>query len=122
MTSNRDRSKRARSRGLNGAELELVDLVEEMLEQMRWLWILGYTNQFLLNQKLSVSKEERDKILAAAARSVDRDAKLHEWQERLSRIKGEALRMQRDVRRAAKGMARERRRGGDPAEREACDE
>ena len=113
MTSHRQRNKEAARRGLTRAELELTELVEEMLEQMRWLWVLGYSNQYLLNQKLKLTKEERDKVLEAATRAVDKDDKLHRWQQRLAQIKGEAVHIKREVQRA--------RRSRDPR-REAAEE
>lgn len=97
MTSRRKRKKEAWSLGLSERELLLAEMVEEMLEQIRWLYVLGYSNQYLVAQKLNLDKAERDKILEAATRAVDKDAKLHEWQERLARIKGEATRITRMV-------------------------
>lgn len=114
MTSRREHKKRAQSLGLSDRELQLAELVEEMLEQMRWLWVLGYSNQYLVQQKLKVERAERDKILEAAARSVDKDQKLHEWRARLARIKDEALRSQRGIDREKKAIVRERRRPGPP--------
>lgn len=104
VTSQRKRKKAARSRGMNLTELELIELLEEMLESFRWQQVLGYSNQFLLNRMLDVPEDERDRILEAATRAVEKDARLHEWQDRLARIKGEALDMQRRMRRARRDM------------------
>jgi hypothetical protein len=89
MTSHRKRKKRAAARGLSDSELELVQILEEVLDALRWVQILGYSNQYVLEQELSVPADERDRVLEAATRSVDRDAKLHEWRARLARLKGE---------------------------------
>lgn len=122
MTSRRKHNKQAKNLGLSDRELLLAELVEEMVEQMRWLWVLGYSNQYLVQQTLKVDKAERDKILEAATRSVEKDQKLHEWQERLARIKDEALRSKRGINRAKKEMARERRRPGKATEAQAGDD
>lgn len=108
VTSQRKRKKQASSLGLSERELVLAELLEEVLDAVRWMQILGFTNQYLLHQKLDVSPRERDKILEAATRAVDKDAKLHEWRERLARVKGETLRAQRAINRAKKDMARGR--------------
>lgn len=108
VTSQRKRKKQAASLGLSERELVLAELLEEVLDAVRWMQILGFTNQYLLHQKLKVSPQERDKILEAATRAVDKDAKLHEWRERLARVKGETLRAQRAINRAKKDMARGR--------------
>ena len=119
MTSQRKRKKDAASVGLSERELALAEMMEEMLEQMRWLWVLGYSNQYLVSQKLKIDKPERDKILEAASRAVERDGKLQEWQERLAAIKGEIVHVKREINRSKKQMAQERRRGevgGDDGE------
>ena len=73
-------------------ELELTELVEELLEAFRWLQVLAYSNQFVLNDKLAMEPCERDRILEAATRAVDKDSRLQGWQQRLSRIKSELKR------------------------------
>lgn len=108
MTSLRKRKKVAEARGLNVPELELLELVEELLEAHRWLQVLGYANQFVLAQKVKMTDAERDSILEAATRAVDKDARLERWRERLGRLKGEVLAIKREVR-------RERRAGAGPA-------
>lgn len=87
MTSRRRRKKQAQSLGLTGAELELVRLLEEVLDAMRWTQVLGYGNQFLLNQRLGVEPEERDRVMRAAAASVEQDGRIQDWQARLAALK-----------------------------------
>lgn len=94
-------------------ELELVELLEELLEAHRWLQILGFSNQFLLEQKLKVDRGERDRILEAATRAVDKDARLHQWQQRLARLKGEVLGIKREVRRARRELGRDQPSAAD---------
>ena len=69
MTSQRKRKKQARARDLTERELELAELVEEMLDTFRWLQILAYSNQYMINRKLKVEDSERDNILEAATRA-----------------------------------------------------
>ncbi len=109
MTSQRKHKKQAQSLGLSERELRLAELVEEMLESMRWMWVLGYSNQYLVNNFLKIDKADRDEILEASTRAVDRDARLHEWRERLAQIKGEAVRQHRAVDRARQDLV-----AGDP--------
>ena len=71
MTSQRKLKKQAEALGLTRTEFELVGMLEEVLESMRWMQILAYTNQYLLHEKLEVTKAERDRILEAATRAVD---------------------------------------------------
>lgn len=87
MTSRRRRKKQAQTLGLTGAELELVRLLEEVLEAMRWSQVLGYGNQFLLNQHLHVEPAERDRVMRAAAASVEQDGRVRDWQARLQQLK-----------------------------------
>jgi hypothetical protein len=108
VTSLRKRKKQAAARGLDLRGLALAELVEEMLESMRWLWVLAYANQYLVAQKLDVDRAERDRILEAATRAVDRDGRLRAWRERLAAIRGEAALAQREVARATKGATRAR--------------
>ncbi len=83
--------------GLTPRELDLAELLAEVLDNLRWMQILAYSNQYLVNEKLGVDKAERDRILEAATRAVEKDGKLHEWQERLAQLKGDALRIQERV-------------------------
>jgi hypothetical protein len=102
----RRQKKTAAKQGLSLPELQMVELLEEMLETLRWQQILNYANQFLVQQKLKVEPAERDRILEAATRAVDRDGKLHEWQERIAKLKGEVVQIKRDVSRARRQIAR----------------
>jgi hypothetical protein len=95
VTSQRKRKKVAASLGLSERELLLAELLDEILEHVRWLSILGYGNQYLLRERLEIGEDERRRVLEAATRAVDRDARMHEWRERLARIKGEAARADR---------------------------
>lgn len=89
MTSLRKRKKQAAHRGLTMPQLELLELVEELLEAHRWLQILGFANQFVLADKLAMTQAERDRVLEAATRAVDKDARLGDWRARLARVKEE---------------------------------
>lgn len=104
MVSNRKRKQEAASRDLSLRELELAELLEDVLQAMRWQQILSYTNQFLLDRFVKVDPAERDKVLEAAVRAVDKDAKLHEWSERLARLKAERVGVTRAMRRAQRDI------------------
>lgn len=82
MTSQRKLKKPAGALGLTHTEFQLVELLEEVLDSMRWM---------------QVSQVERDQILEAASRAVDQDQKMHEWQERVGRLKTEIVNIQRRV-------------------------
>ena len=97
----------------------LVELVEELLDEVRWLRVLGYANQFLIERQLKVSQDERDKVLAAAVRAVDSDKSTHDWHERLGRLKGEALHIRRSIRRAQKDIAQGKPEPESPGARSA---
>ena len=92
MTSLRKRKKQASRRGLALPELELVELLGEVLETLRWTQVLGYSNQFLLAEKLAIPAAERDRVLAAAARAAAQEQKLALWRQRLARIAQELQR------------------------------
>jgi hypothetical protein len=117
MTSKRRRKKTAEAVGLSERELALAELFGELLDSFRWLQILGYSNQYLMTRHLDVSPEERDRILEAATRAVDKDRKLHEWQARLAQIKGEIVQQKRAINRAKRDIAR-----GRPAPEAARDD
>lgn len=89
MTSLRKRKKLAEAQGLSVRELELLELVDELLDAHRWLQVLGYANQFLLQDKLKVSQADRDRVLEAATRAVDKDARLSDWRARVDRLRKE---------------------------------
>lgn len=89
MTSLRKRKKQASRQGLPVPALELLELVEELLDAHRWLQVLGYANQFVLNEKLQIAPEERDRVLEAATRAVDKDARLADWRQRAAQLRVE---------------------------------
>ena len=86
MTSHRRRKQKARSQGLTEAELQLCELLGEVLELLRWGQVLGYSNQYLLHEKLSVSPEERQRVMRAAAAAVEQDRRFQDWGRRLGEI------------------------------------
>jgi hypothetical protein len=88
MTSHRKRKRAAQRQGLTDAELQLCALLREVLLALRWSQVLGWGNQYLLNQHAQVSAEERDQVMRAAAATVDRDGQLQHWQQRLREIEG----------------------------------
>ncbi|MCA8941383.1 MAG: hypothetical protein KDB80_02380 [Planctomycetes bacterium] len=104
MTSHRKRKREAKHRGMSVPELELCELLEEVLDRVRWLQILGYSNQFLLDRYVKVPDAERDKVLEAAVRAVDKDTDLEDWHERLARVKRDVARVRPAIRRARKDM------------------
>ncbi|MEZ5965590.1 MAG: hypothetical protein R3F56_17280 [Planctomycetota bacterium] len=89
MTSVRKRKKQAAHRGASLPQLELLELVEELLDAHRWLQVLGFANQFVLQEKLGLTEAERDRVLDAATRAVDKDARLAAWRQRLARVRTE---------------------------------
>ena len=91
--------------GLTPRELDLAELLAEVLDHLRWMQILAYSNQYLVNEKLAVDKAERDRILEAATRAVEKDQKLHEWQQRLARLKSEVAGIKERVEMEAEGDA-----------------
>lgn len=97
MTSRRKRRQEASRRGLSDRELELADLLEEVLEVLRWHQILGYANQFLIDQHLEVSGEERDRVLRAATKAVEKDVRLARFKDRLARVRGAMIARDREI-------------------------
>ena len=97
VTSQRKLKKRAEALGMTGVELKLVEMLDEVLTDMRWMQILAYSNQYLLSHKLDLDQTERDQVLEAATRAVDKDQKFHEWRQRLGRLKSELSNIQRKV-------------------------
>ena len=89
MTSIRKRKKQASQLQLNVPQLELVELVHELIEAHRWLQILGFANQFALAERLNLPVADRDRILEAATRAVDKDARLQGWRQRLTRVRAQ---------------------------------
>ncbi|MEO6595076.1 MAG: hypothetical protein ABIP94_10030 [Planctomycetota bacterium] len=72
--------------GLTEAELQLCELLGQVLELLRWNQVLGYSNQYLLHEKLGVSADERHRIMRAAAGAVEQDGRLQDWGRRLLQI------------------------------------
>lgn len=72
--------------GLTDAELQLCELLAQVLELLRWNQVLGYSNQYLLHQKLGLSAEERHRVMRAAASAVEQDGRLQDWGRRLIEI------------------------------------
>lgn len=86
MTSNRRRKQKAQSMGLTEAELQLTELLGEVLELLRWNQVLGYSNHYLLHEKLGLSPEERHRVMRAAAGAVEADGRTQDWGKRLIEI------------------------------------
>lgn len=70
----------------------MVELLEGLVQEVKWLQVLGWSNQFLLQRKLELEDGERDRVLEAAARAVDADGRTQEWIEEVGRLKGAILR------------------------------
>lgn len=98
MTSNRRRKQKAQSLGLNAAELQLCELLAQVLELLRWNQVLGYSNQYLLHEKLGVSAEERHRVMRAAAQAVEQDGRLQDWGQRLIQIQESLQRIEASLR------------------------
>ena len=84
MTSQRRRKRAAQQQGLTAAELQLTELLREVLDALRWAQVLGWGNQYLLQEHLKVPAEERDRVMRAAATTVERDGQMQQWQQRLA--------------------------------------
>lgn len=87
MTSLRKHKRRLARQGLTGSEQRLLDLVAELIEEVRWLKVLGYGNQWLLAERGGVDPAERDRVFAAVARVVERDTRLQDWRQRLHALR-----------------------------------
>lgn len=72
--------------GLTEAELQLTELLGQVLELLRWNQVLGYSNQYLLHQKLGLTPEERHDVMKAAAGAVEQDGRMQDWGQRLLEI------------------------------------
>ena len=72
--------------GLTEAELQLTELLGQVLELLRWNQVLGYSNQYLLHEKLGLSAEERNQVMKAAAGAVEADGRTQDWGQRLMEI------------------------------------
>ena len=97
VTSHRRRKQRARSEGLTDAELQLVELLGEVLELLRWSQVLGYSNQYLLHEKLAVPADERQRVMRAAAAAVEQDRRFQDWGRRLGEIQSSLQRIQENL-------------------------
>ena len=111
MTSHRRRKQKAQSLGLTEAELQLCELLGQVLELLRWNQVLGYSNQYLLHQKLGLSVDERHRVMRAAAGVVEQDGRLQDWGRRLLEIQDSLQRIQAHLQRAG-----DTRDDGDTAE------
>ena len=115
MTSRRRRKRQAQSQGLTEAELQLCELLEEVLGALRWSQVLGWGNQYLLNQRLEVTQAERDQVMRAAAKAVDEDGQLQGWQQRLDDLKERLARIDAHMRADASATSgSEPARGSEP--------
>ena len=112
MTSRRRRKRQAEAKGLTEAELDLVELLEEILDAMRWGQVLGYANQFLLQEQLAVTQQDRDRVLEAAAAIVAGEGRIQDWRARLQQVRARLQSLDRELK---------ARRGTAPPEREASD-
>ena len=72
--------------GLTEAELQLTELLGQVLELLRWNQVLGYSNQYLLHQKLGLTPDERHDVMKAAAGAVEQDGRMQDWGQRLLEI------------------------------------
>lgn len=90
--------------GLDDAELQLCELLAQIIELLRWNQVLGYSNQYLLHEKLGVSAEERHRVMRAAAGAVEQDGRLQDWGRRLLEIQ-QSLEQIRDRMRGKDGSA-----------------
>jgi hypothetical protein len=91
VTSHRRRKQKAQALGLTDAELQLCELLGQVLELLRWNQVLGYSNQYLLHEKLGIAPDERHRVMRAAAQAVEQDGRLQDWGRRLLEVQ-EALR------------------------------
>ncbi|MCA8952255.1 MAG: hypothetical protein KDE27_22280 [Planctomycetes bacterium] len=80
--------------GLTEAELQLCELLGQVLELLRWNQVLGYSNQYLLHEKLGLSPDERHRVMKAAANAVEQDGRLQDWGRRLIEIQDALQRIQ----------------------------
>ncbi len=81
--------------GLTDAELKLCELLGEVLELLRWNQVLGYSNQYLLHEKLGIAPDERRAVMQAAAGAVEQDGRVQDWGRRLIEIQDALQRIQK---------------------------
>lgn len=103
MTSHRRRKQKAQSLGLTDAELQLCELLGQVLELLRWNQVLGYSNQYLLHERLGLSAAERHEVMKAAASAVEQDGRLQDWGRRLLEIQASLQSMHERMLGAADG-------------------
>lgn len=72
--------------GLTEAELQLTELLGQVLELLRWNQVLGYSNQYLLHERLGLTPEERHRVMKAAAGAVEQDGRMQDWGKKLLEI------------------------------------
>lgn len=72
--------------GLTEAELQLTELLGQVLELLRWNQVLGYSNQYLLHEKLGLTPSDRHRVMKAAAGAVEQDGRMQDWGQRLIEI------------------------------------
>ena len=66
--------------GLTEAELQLTELLGQILELLRWNQVLGYSNQYLLHEKLGLSPARAaTDVMKAAAGAVEQDGRMQDW-------------------------------------------
>jgi hypothetical protein len=94
VVSKRRRKQKAQSMGLTESELQLCELLGEIIELLRWNQVLGYSNQYLLHEKLGLSLEERHNVMRAAAAAVEQDGRVQDWGRRLIEIQDALQRIQ----------------------------
>lgn len=80
--------------GLTEAELQLCELLGQVLELLRWNQVLGYSNQYLLHERLGIPAEERHRVMRAAAGAVEQDGRIQDWGKRLIEIQDALERIQ----------------------------
>lgn len=98
MTSHRRRKQKAQALGLNRAELDLCELLGQVLELLRWNQVLGYSNQYLLHEKLGLDPSQRQAVMRAAAQAVEQDGRLQDWGQRLLQIQESLQRIEANLR------------------------
>ena len=111
----RKEKKKAKKSGLTFEEAELIKILEEVLERFRMLEVLAFANNYLIAERTSIPKQERDRIFRAAMRAVEPESPVKEWEERLAKIKGELVEKKRAIRREQK---KEKKGKAEPLDQE----
>jgi len=97
VTSSRKRKREAQRKGLTLAEWSLCELLEQVLAALRWQMVLGYANQYLVHERLSVPADERDRVMRAAAAAVEADGQLLDWGRRLQAVRAQLAAVDREL-------------------------